>query len=141
MWTLPGLLSGRVRRRAEIRRGLVGVPAVQRRTTMGQARGLAHMVHKVRYRGSPASVGVFDALLRDEGLRVDHREIADRQGVQDDLVDVVVYVSHPDGELGLDATSDVAITSGIETAIAKLRASVPRAQAQIVVTRNQPLQR
>ena len=93
-------------------------------------------MHKVRYRGSPSSVGVFDSLLRDEGLRVEHRAIAEPPGTGPDLVDVVVYVYDPDVDGALGTTSDAVIMSGIETAIAKLRASVPRAQAQIVVTRN-----
>ena len=97
-------------------------------------------MHKVRYRGSSSSVGVFDSLLRDEGLRVEHRPIAEPPGVQNDLVDVVVYVYDPDVDGALVTTSDAAIMSGIETAIAKLRASVPRAQAQIVVTRTRPPQ-
>jgi hypothetical protein len=97
-------------------------------------------VHKVRYRGSSSSVAVFDSLLRDEGLRVEHRAIAERDGVEQDLVDVVVYVSDPDIEGALGTKSDAVIMSGIETAIAKLRSSVPRAQAQIVATRNPPSQ-
>jgi hypothetical protein len=94
------------------------------------------MVHKVRYRGSPSSISVLDSLLRDEGLRVEHQEISERQGFQQDLVDVVVYVYDPDVDGALGTSSDAVIVSGMETAIAKLRASVPRAQAQIVVTRN-----
>ena len=98
------------------------------------------MVHKVRLRGSASSVGVLDSLLRDQGLRVEHREIAEQQGVQQDLVDVVIYVNDLDVDDGLATSADSLIMSGIETAIAKLRASVPRAQAQIVVTRNRPPQ-
>lgn len=95
------------------------------------------IAHKVRYRGSRSGVGVFDALLRDEGLRVEHREIseADRQ---QDLVDVVVYVSDPHVDGAPGNASDAVVTSGIETAIVKLRAGVPRAQAQIIVTRDRP---
>jgi len=84
---------------------------------------------------------VLDSLLRDEGLRVEHREIAEQPGVRQDLVDVVVYVY--DGlavDGGLGTSSDALVMSRIETAIAKLRASVPRAQAQLVVTRNRPPQ-
>jgi len=140
MWTLPWLLPGRIRRRAAVRRGLVGVPALQRRTAERPARGVAHLMHKVRYRGSPSSVGIFDSLLRDEGLRVEHRPIAEPPGTQHDLVDVVVYVYDPAVDGALVTTSDAVIMSGIETAIAKLRASVPRAQAQIVVTHTRPPQ-
>jgi hypothetical protein len=95
-------------------------------------------VHKVRYRGSSSSVDAFDSLLRDEGLRVEHRAIAERRGVEQDLVDVVVYVSVPDVDGVLDSASDALIISGIQTAIVKLRARAPRAQAQIVATRNGP---
>ena len=97
------------------------------------------MVLKVRYRGSPSSVGVLDSLLRDEGLRVGHREIVERQGVSQDIVDVVVYVDDPDVNGALGTTSSEAlIQPRIETAIAKLRLSVPRAQAQIVATHSHP---
>jgi hypothetical protein len=96
------------------------------------------MVHKVRYRGSPSSVGVLDALLRDEGLSVEHREIPERQGVQQDIVDVVVYVEDADVNGAPGTSSDALIEPRIETAIAKLRVSVPRAQAQIVATHNGP---
>ena len=140
MWTVPRLLPGRIRRHAENLRGLVGVPAMQRGRASLSARGIAHMVHKVRYRGSPSSVGVLDSLLRDEGLRVEHREIAEQQGVRQDLVDVVVYVYDPQVDGALGTTSDALIMSGIEAAIAKLRVSVPRAQAQIVVTGERPAQ-
>ena len=89
MWTLPRLLPGRVRRRAENFRRLVGVPAMQRRPVRLAASVVARHGAKVRYRGSPSSVGVLDSLLRDEGLRVEHREIVEQQGVQQDIVDVV----------------------------------------------------
>ena len=99
-------------------------------------------MQKVRYRGSPSSVAVLDSLLRDEGLRVDHREIVERQGVSQDIVDVVVYIDDPDvdpdanGAVG--ASPEALLQPRIETAIAKLRISVPRAQAQIVATHNDP---
>jgi hypothetical protein len=93
------------------------------------------MMHKVRYRGSASSVGVLGSLLRDEGLRAEHREIAERQAVQQDLVDIVVYVYDPDVDGSLGTRCDALVMSGIESAIAKLRVSVPRAQAQIVATR------
>ena len=97
------------------------------------------MVLKVRYRGNPSSVAVLDSLLRDEGLRVEHREIVERQGVSQDIVDVVVYVDDPDVKGALGTTSlETLIQPRIETAIAKLRLSVPRAQAQIVATHNHP---
>lgn len=94
------------------------------------------MVHKVRYRGSPSSVGVLDSLLRNEGLRVEHREIVEQQGVQQDIVDVVLYVDDPDVNDALGPSSEALITPKIEIAITKLRASAPRAQAQIVATHN-----
>lgn len=94
------------------------------------------MVQKVRYRGSPSSVGVLASLLRDEGLRVEHREIVERQGVQQDIADVVLYVDDPDAIDALGSSLEALITPKIETAIIKLRASVPRAQAQIVATQN-----
>ena len=53
-------------------------------------------VVKVRYRGSPGSIRLFDSLLRDEGLQVDHRQIVEQPGVQQDIVDVVMYVADPD---------------------------------------------
>jgi hypothetical protein len=93
-------------------------------------------MQKVRYRGSPSSVGVLDTLLRSEGLRVEHREILEQHGVQQDIVDVVLYVDDPDLHGALGTSSEALITPKIETAIAKLRASVPRAQAQIVATHN-----
>jgi len=93
------------------------------------------IVHKVRYRGSPSSVAVLDSLLRDEGLRVEHRDIAEQPGGRQDLVDVVVYVYDLAADSALDVSSDALVLSRIETAIAKLRVSVPRAQAQIVATR------
>jgi hypothetical protein len=96
------------------------------------------MVQKVRYRGNPSSVGVLDSLLRNEGLRVEHREIVEQQGVQQDLVDVVLYVDGPDVDDALGLSSEALMTPKIEIAIAKLRASVPRAQAQIVGLRRDP---
>ena len=98
------------------------------------------MLHKVRYRGSPTSVAVFDALLRDEGLRVEHRAIGDREGVQPDIADVVIYVDVPDGDAALGPSSVAVITSMIESAITKLRIAVPRAQAQIVATKDREAQ-
>ena len=94
------------------------------------------MVHKVRYRGSPSSVVVLDSLLLGEGLRVEHREIVEQQGAQQDIVDVVLYVDDPDVDGALGSSSEALITPKIETAIAKLRISVPRAQAEIVVRHN-----
>jgi hypothetical protein len=94
------------------------------------------MVQKVRYRGNPSSVGVLGSLLRNEGLRVEHRDIVERPGVQQDIVDVVLYVDDPDANNALGASSEALITPKINTAITKLRASVPRAQAQIVATHN-----
>jgi len=93
------------------------------------------MVQKVRYRGSPSSVGVLDSLLRTEGLRVDHREIVGLQG-QHDIADVVLYVDDPDADGAPGTLSEASITSKIETAITKLKASVPRAQVQIVAAHN-----
>jgi hypothetical protein len=95
-------------------------------------------MHKVRYRGSPSSVVVLDSLLRDEGLTVEHRTIVERQGGEHDIVDVVVYVDDPDVNVALGTSSEALIHPRIETAIAKLRVSVPRAQAQIVATHNGP---
>jgi hypothetical protein len=89
------------------------------------------MVLKVRYRGSPSSVGVFGSLLRDEGLRVEHREIPERH-VPQDIVDVVFYVDDSVENGAPGASSEALITPQIEAAISKLRMSVPRAQAQIV---------
>jgi len=89
------------------------------------------MVLKVRLRGSPSSVGVLAALLREEGLQVEHREIVEQQDTRHDIVDVVLYVDDPDVDEAL-------ITPRIETAITKLRMSVPRAQAQIVATNRSP---
>ena len=93
---------------------------------------------KVRYRGSASSIGLIDSLLRDEGLRVDHRPIDAQLGVQQDLIDVVLYVADPgvNGEVG--ATPGRFMKPKIENAIAKLRASVPRAQVEIVPTRDAP---
>ena len=95
------------------------------------------MVQKVRYRGSSSSVAVLDSLLRNEGLRVEHREIVEQQGVSQDIVDVVVYVDDPDVNAAI-TSPEALIQPRIETAIAKLRISVPRAQAQIVATHNGP---
>jgi hypothetical protein len=92
------------------------------------------VVQKVRYRGSPSAVGVLDSLLRDEGLRVEHREIVEQQGGSQDIVDVVVYVNDPDVNDAFGTSPEALIQPRIETAIAKLRVSVPRAQAQIVAT-------
>ena len=89
------------------------------------------MVQKVRYRGSPSSVGVLGALLRDEGLRVEHRQVDEQDAARQDIVDVVLYVDDPAENDAAGAPSD-ALTARIETAISKLRLSVPRAQAQIV---------
>jgi hypothetical protein len=89
------------------------------------------MVLKVRLRGSPSSVGVLAALLRDEGLQVEHREIVEQHDTRHDIVDVVLYVDDPD-------VDETLITAKIETAIVKLRGSVPRAQAQIVATNRSP---
>ena len=96
------------------------------------------MVLKVRYRGNPSSVGVLDSLLRDEGLRGEHREIGEHQGASRDIVDVVIYVDDPDVDGAVGTSPEAQIQPRIETAIAKLRISVPRAQAQIVVTHNGP---
>jgi len=89
------------------------------------------MVQKVRYRGSPSSVGVLGALRRDEGLRVEHREVDEQDAARQDIVDVVLYVDDP-AENGAPGAPSEALTARIETAISKLRLSVPRAQAQIV---------
>jgi hypothetical protein len=89
------------------------------------------MVLKVRLRGSPSSVGVLAALLRDEGLQVEHRGIVEQHDTRHDIVDVVFYVDDPDVDEAL-------ITAKIETAIVKLRASAPRAQAQMVATNRSP---
>jgi len=89
---------------------------------------------KVRYRGSPSSIGLLASLLRDEGLQVDHRQIVEQPGVQQDIVDVVLYVADPDVNGALDA--GVLTKPKIENAIAGLRASVPRAQVEIVATRD-----
>lgn len=93
---------------------------------------------KVRYRGSPSSVGLLDSLLRDEGLQVDHRPIAEPPSGQQDIVDVVFYVVDPDHDGSLGAAPQPLITTKIEGALAKLRTSVPRAQAEIVATRDAP---
>ena len=90
------------------------------------------MVQKVRYRGSPSSVGVLGSLLRDEGLRVEHREVDEQHAARQDIVDVVLYVDDPAENDAPGAPSEALITARIETAISKLRMSVPRAQAQIV---------
>ena len=81
---------------------------------------------KVRYRGSLASVGLLDELLRDEGLQVDHRQLVEPSGSQQDLVDVVLYVADPvvDGERSTPL--EKIIKPKIENALAKLRMSVPR---------------
>lgn len=91
---------------------------------------------KVRYRGSASSIGLIDSLLRDEGLQVDHRPIAASLGVQQDLIDVVLYVADPDVNGDVGAAPGRFIKPKIENAIAKLRASVPRAQVEIVPTRD-----
>ena len=91
---------------------------------------------KVRYRGSASSVGLIDSLLRDEGLQVDHRPIVAPLGVQQDHIDVVLYVADPDVSGAVDATPERFIKPRIENAIAKLRATVPRAQVEIVPTRD-----
>ena len=90
---------------------------------------------KVRYRGSPSSIGLLASLLRDEGLHVDHRQLPQEPGVQQDIVDVVLYVGDPDAD-GLDAAPGPLTKPKIEHAIAGLRASVPRAQVEIVATRD-----
>jgi len=96
------------------------------------------MVQKVRYRGSPSSVGVLDSLLRDQGLQVDHREIVDQHGAQGDIVDVVIYIDDPDGNGALGTSSEALMKPKIEAAITKLRVSVPRAQVQIVAPHTRP---
>ena len=96
------------------------------------------MVQKVRYRGSPASVGVLDSLLRDEGLQVDHREIVEQHGSQQDIVDVVIYIDDPDVNSALGTSAEALIKPKIEAAITKLRVSVPRAQVQIVAPHTRP---
>ena len=93
---------------------------------------------KVRYRGSPSSIGLFASLLRDQGLNVDHRQIVEQPGVQQDIVDVVLYVAHPDANDALDAAPGPLTKPKIENAIAGLRAIVPRAQVEIVATRSAP---
>ncbi len=91
---------------------------------------------KVRYRGSPASIGLLASLLRDEGLQVDHRQIIEQPGVQPDIVDVVLYVADPDVNGAPDGAPGLLIKPKIENAITGLRASVPRAQVEIVATRD-----
>jgi hypothetical protein len=88
---------------------------------------------KVRYRGSASSIGLLDSLLRDEGLQVDHRQIVEQPGVQQDIVDVVLYVADPDA---LGTAPAHLIRPKIENAIAALRASVSRAQVEIIATRD-----
>ena len=92
---------------------------------------------KVRYRGSLASVGLLDELLRDEGLQVDHRQLVEPPGSQQDLVDVVLYVADPVVDGDRDVPLEELIKPKIDSALAKLRMSVPRAQAEIVATREQ----
>jgi hypothetical protein len=91
---------------------------------------------KVRYRGSPSSIGVFDSILRDEGLQVDHRQIVEQLGGQQDIVDVVLYVADPDVNGAPGTAPGPLIKPKIENAIARLRASDPRAQVEIVATRD-----
>jgi len=91
---------------------------------------------KVRYRGSSSSIGLIDSLLRDEGLQVDHRPIVAPLGVQHDLIDVVLYVADPDVNGAVGGAPERLIKPKIENAIARLRASVPRAQVEIVPTRD-----
>ena len=88
---------------------------------------------KVRYRGSASSIVLLDSLLRDEGLQVDHRQIVEQPGVQQDIVDVVLYVADPDA---LGTAPGHLIKPKIENAIAALRASVSRAQVEIIATRD-----
>ena len=91
---------------------------------------------KLRYRGSPSSIGLLDSLLREEGLHVEHRQIVEERGVQQDIVDVVLYVADPDVNGALDAAPGPLTKPKIENAIAGLRATVPRAQVEIVATRD-----
>jgi len=93
---------------------------------------------KVRYRGSPSSIGLLASLLRDEGLQVDHRQIVEQPGVQPDIVDIVLYVADPDADGALGAAPGLPIKPKIENAITGLRAVVPRAQVEIVATRAAP---
>jgi hypothetical protein len=90
---------------------------------------------KVRYRGSASSVGLLGSLLRDEGLQVDHRQIVEEPGIQQDLIDLVLYVADPDANGALDAAPGLLTKQRIENAIAGLRAVAPRAQVEIVATR------
>ena len=90
---------------------------------------------KVRYRGSPSSIVHLASLLRDEGLQVDHREIVEQPGVQQDIVDIVLYVADPDVNAAPGAAPGLLIKPKIENAITGLRAIVPRAQVEIVATR------
>jgi hypothetical protein len=112
----------------------VGVPAVSRRPVSLEA-GVVNSRLKLRYRGSPSSIGLLDSLLRDEGLQVDHRHILEQPGGQRDIVDVVLYVADPDVNDAHGTAPGPLLRSGIENAIAGLRASVPRAQVEIVATR------
>ena len=91
---------------------------------------------KVRYRGSPSSIGLLASLLRDEGLKVDHRQIVEQPGVQQDIVDLVLYVADPDVNGSLDAPPGLLTKPKIENAIAGMRAIAPRAQVEIVATRD-----
>jgi hypothetical protein len=132
MWTLPGLLPGGIRRRAENIWGLVGLRALPHQPVAGAGSPVVEMVHKVRYRGNPSSVAVLDSLIRAEGLRVQHRQIVEQHGAQQDIVDIVLYVDDPDDDGAIGTSSAAPIPTRIQTAIAKLRTSVPRAQVELV---------
>jgi hypothetical protein len=113
----------------------VGVPALSLRPVPPEA-GVVSLGIKIRYRGSPSSIGLLDSLLRDEGLQVERRQIVEQPGVQQDIVDIVLYVADPDVNGALDTAPGPLIKPKIEIAIAALRASVPRAQVEIVATRD-----
>ncbi len=91
---------------------------------------------KIRYRGSPAPVDVLDALLRAEGLKVDHKPVVVSTAGGDNVVAVVLYIADAGEPSGEDQGAGV--RPMVDTAIGRFKLQFPRAQLEILDTAEAP---
>jgi hypothetical protein len=87
---------------------------------------------KIRYRGSPAPVDVLDALLRAEGLKVDHKPVVVSSAGGDNVVTVVLYIAGAGAPSGEE--QDPGMRPMVDTAIGRFKLQFPRTQLEIVDT-------
>jgi hypothetical protein len=119
---------------------LAAILSIRDRVVSGNCRSsaVASLVvgFKIRYRGSPAPVDVLDALLRAEGLRVDHRPVVVSSAGGDNVVAVVLYIADAGEPSGEDQVADV--RPMVDTAIGRFKLQFPRTQLEIVNTTAAP---